>query len=303
MVDILTVGHVTIDFIASPSFEGFKKSVGGPPTYASIAASNLRSKVAVLSRVGGDFPAEYLKLLTRWKVDLSHLKRCADAKTTKFLIRYMDGQRELRLIDLAPPIEVTEDILRLDRKVIHVSPVASEVSYQVFRRLCMRGSLVSLDPQGYLRSFDEHGLVSLVELKDKSILTGVEVLKTSSEEASALTGFMDPLKAVSKLTSLGVEVVIVTLGGEGAFIGFGGKTYFIPSFKVEEVVDPTGAGDSFVGAFLSEYVKDGDAVWSACVGSASASFIVEGIGVSRLKGCREVYERAESILEEVVKKR
>lgn len=302
-MDILTVGHVTVDFITSPSFEGFKKSVGGPPTYASIAASNLRSKVAVLSMVGGDFPEEYLRLLTRWKVDISHLKRCVNAKTTKFLIRYIDGQRELKLIDLAPPIEVTEDVLRLDRRVVHVSPVASEVSYQVFRRLCREESLVSLDPQGYLRSFDERGLVSLVELKEEGILTEVDVLKASSEEVVILTGFRDPLKAVSKLASLSIRVAIVTLGGEGALIGFGGKTYFVPSFKVRKVIDPTGAGDSFIGAFLSEYVKGGDAVWSACVGSASASFIVEGIGVSRLKGCREVYERAESILEGVVKKR
>ncbi|MCD6530345.1 hypothetical protein J7L06_08710 [Candidatus Bathyarchaeota archaeon] len=299
MVDILTIGHVTIDFIEAPSFGGIKRFVGGPPTYASIAASNLRSKAAVLSNVGEDFPEEYLRLLVRWEVDVSYLKKCKGARTTKFLIRYADGRRELRLIDLAPRIETIEKALQLNPKVVHVSPVAGEVSYQVFGDLHRGDLTVSLDPQGYLRSFDRHGSVSLVELRNKTILRRVDVLKTSSDEVSALTGFKDPLKAMDKLAGLDVEVVIVTLGGEGALTYSGGETYFIPSFKVERVVDPTGAGDSFVGAFLSEYVRSGDTVWSACVGSASASFTVEGIGVSELKGGKEIYERAEAILEGV----
>ena len=302
MVDILTVGHVTIDLIACPGFKDVKRSVGGPPLYASIAASNLGSKVAVLSNVGEDFPEEYVRLLARWNVELSHLKKYVGARTTKFFVRYIDDRRELRMIDLAPPIKPTEEVLQLDRKAVHVSPVAGEVSYQAFRRICMKDSIVSLDPQGYLRSFDEHGLVTLVGLRDESILREVDILKTSRMESSVLTGFRDPLRAICKLAGFGVKVVIVTMGRRGALIHFGEKTYFIPSFKVERVIDPTGAGDSFIGAFLSEYVRNGEAVWSACIGAATASFIVEGTGVSKLKGNREVYERAESILDGVARR-
>jgi len=299
MFDIVTVGHVVIDVISSSSFKELKTAIGGPPTYASVAASNLGSKVSLVSNVGEDFPDSYLLWLKGWGVDLSHFRRIKGAKTTRFSIRYHNGERELRLIDLAPPINVTNEILNLNYKAVHVAPVAGEVSCEAVRKLSRADSIVSLDSQGFIRSFDVHGRLSLVRLGDMDMLKYVDVLKASEEEILALTGVSDVSQAIDIVREFGVKVVAVTFGGRGSVIDFDGERHFIPAFRVEETIDPTGAGDAFIGAFLSEYVRELDPLWSVCVGSATASFIVEGLGTSKLKGRDEVYRRAELIYDKV----
>jgi len=101
---------------------------------------------------------------------------------------------------------------------------------------------------------------------------------------------------MEKIHDYGAKIVIVTMGMEGSKLLFDGKLYHVPACKPRIVRDLTGAGDAFVGAFLAEYVTGKDPVWCACVGSASASFVVEGVGPEVFGENEEIYARAEQNL-------
>ena len=105
-----------------------------------------------------------------------------------------------------------------------------------------------------------------------------------------------------RISDYGVKIVIVTRGVQGSMLLFDGTFYSIPAYKSKHVVDPTGAGDAFSGAFLTEYVRGKEVLWCACVGAASASFVVEGVGPERFGEREETYERAREIYEKQLKK-
>ena len=107
--------------------------------------------------------------------------------------------------------------------------------------------------------------------------------------------------AIKSIHDFGVENVIVTLGVKGAVLSVSGTIYNIPACKSAALVDPTGAGDVFMGGFLTEYVRQKDSFWCACVGSAAASLVVEGIGPTFLGEKEEIYRRARSIYEKEIK--
>lgn len=103
------------------------------------------------------------------------------------------------------------------------------------------------------------------------------------------------------IRKFGARIVIVTLGSDGAVVSAGNTTYRIPACKPEKIVDVTGAGDAFVGGFLAEYVYGENYLRCACVGSASASLVVEGIGPTFFGDKAEIYRRARQLYEKEIK--
>jgi len=295
MFDIVTVGHFAIDQILSPKILSSKPTLGGSPTYVSLAARKLEAKVSVISKVGGDFPSEYVALLKANGVDLSGLKQVRAASTTRFLLKYGRRGRQLQLKSRAPPIS-PEDVPNLLRaKAVHVAPIANELSQGVIDKLRALTDILSLDPQGFVRRFDEQGHVKLGRWEETEILRKVDVYKSSFSEIRAATGLADLQLAIRKVHSYGPRIVMVTRGMKGSTLFFDDKFYEIPACKSRVVVDVTGAGDAFLGAFLAEWVRGKDPVWCACVGSAASSFVVEGVGPAVFGGKREIYVRASEI--------
>ena len=113
------------------------------------------------------------------------------------------------------------------------------------------------------------------------------------------TSLADLQMAMGKIHDYGAKIVIVTTGMKGSKLLFERKLYDVPACKPKNVRDPTGAGDAFIGAFLAEYVKGKDPVWCACIGSASASFVVEGMGPDVFGEKEEIGARASKIYEKV----
>jgi len=298
--DLVTVGHFSIDFIKTEDNPCPKPTLGGPPTFVSLAARKMGIEVSVISKVGGDFPDEYYTWLIREGIDLSMLRRVENASTTSYMLIYDEkGKRQLILNAKAPAIKPAEIPDSLSSEVIHISPIAGEVSYELTSRLRRHSRLLSLDPQGFLRRFDEDGKVHLGRLDDPKILKEVDIFKASKREVEAAIGEPHLPRAIRRVHTLGVKVVIVTRGSKGAVLSFGGKLYKIPAAKSRVVVDTTGAGDVFIGVFLAEYMKGEDLIWSSCVGSASASYVVEEAGPRGFGSRSEVYERAAQIYEKV----
>jgi len=295
MFDLVTVSHFAIDLISSPKITTPKPTLGGPPTYVSVAARKLDARVSVISKVGEDFSSRHIAWLNANGVDLSGLKRIKDASTTRFLLKYTDWKRQLQLKSRAPPI-LPEDIPNSLRvKAIHVAPIANEISPNLVDKLRTSTNLLSLDPQGFVREFDAKGNMHLKRWDDQQTLEQIDLYKSSSREIKAVTGLADLRLAMEKIYDYGAKIVIVTLGMKGSKLLFDGKLYDIPACKPKIVRDPTGAGDAFIGAFLAEYVRGKDAVWCACVGSASASFVVEGVGPKVFGRKEETYARASEI--------
>lgn len=300
--DLVTVGHFAIDYIRSPRIASPKPTLGGPPTYVSLAAAKLGAKVSVISKVGEDFSKDYVKWLKNNKIDLSGLKRVRGASTTQFVIKYQEGwKRKLQLKARAPPITANDLPYSLQAKAVHVAPIANELSEELVTKLRKATRILTLDPQGFVRGFDRKGNVSLKCWRGQSVLEQVDVYKSSLNEIEAVTGTNNLQLATRRIGDYGVKIVIVTRGMHGSTMFFDNKLYNIPAYASKTVLDPTGAGDAFSGAFLAEYVRGKEVLWCACVGSASASFVVEG-GPERFGEREETYERAREIYEKLLKK-
>ena len=297
---VVTVGHFSIDFIKLPNKARTKPTLGGPPTYVSLAAKKLRAEVSVISKVGADFPDRFIRFLTSRGVDLSGLKKDKDALTTSFFLDYSTGrERNLILKNRASVIAVDDIPDALSSKAVHIAPIANEIPIETLKKLQTFGSIMSLDPQGFVRKFGKDGKVSLGQLRDLDVLKGIDVFKASYKEARAVTGRSDPVYMAKSLRKKGVKIILITRGVKPTFFSTEGKMHYVPTAKPKAIVDTTGAGDVFIGAFLTALVRGEDPLWCACVGSAAASFVVEKYGPSGFGSMKQVQARAAQVYSEV----
>lgn len=303
MFDIISVGHFAIDSIFLPDRNTPFIVLGGSVAYASFTARRLDTTVSVVSKVGGDFPKAYLWWLEQEGVNLSGIVKVETAQTTRFELKYSNNlrNRKLRLKSRAPPITVDDFPKSLKAKAIHVAPIAGEVTYEAAKKLRSCAQWLSLDPQGLVRKFDDKGNVTRGSLADKRVLELVDIYKSSSIEIKATTAMSNLKSAIRAVHNYGVETVIVTLGMKGAVLSVEGKVYKIPAYKSKKVIDPTGAGDVFIGGFLAEYIRGENLLWCACVGSAVASLVVEDAGPTFLGEKAEIYRRARVLYEKEIK--
>jgi sugar/nucleoside kinase (ribokinase family) len=301
--DIAVVGHFAIDSIRLPSRSAPFVVLGGSVTYVSFVTKRLDALVSIISKVGGDFPEAYMWWLGEEGIDLSGVTKLANEQTTRFELRYSKdlSNRTLKLTSKASPINVSDLPLSLRAKAVHVAPIAGEISYEVVERLKGCAEVLSLDPQGLLRRFGKTGNVTSRGKVDKRLFSLINIYKSSLDEISALTGHSDLKSAIKAVHDFGVETVIITLGAKGAVLSVMGTLYKIPACRSRVFVDPTGAGDAFIGGFLTEYIRQKDSLWCACVGSAAASLVVEGIGPTFFGEKEEIYQRARSVYEKEIK--
>lgn len=277
--------------------------LGGAVTYTSFAAKRLEATVSVISKVGGNFPEAYLWWLRQEGIDVSGVIKRADEPTTGFELGYNAdlSDRTLKLKSKGAPINLADLPVDLHAKAVHVAPIANEVSFEVVEHLKHCADILSLDPQGLLRSFDEAGNVTENASVDKRIFSLVNIYKSSLNEIYALTDQSELKPAIKAIHDFGVETVIVTMGTKGSVLSVEGAQYNIAACPSQVVVDPTGAGDVFVGGFLTEYLRQKESVWCACVGSAAASLVVEGIGPTYFGKKEEIYQRAKTLYEKELK--
>jgi sugar/nucleoside kinase (ribokinase family) len=301
--DVAVVGHFAIDTIRLPSRSSPFVVLGGSVTYVSFVAKRLDAMVSVISKVGGDFPEAYMWWLREEGIDLSGVIKLKKERTTRFELKYSKdlSNRTLKLESKASPINLSNLPKSLQAKAVHIAPIAGEISYEVVEKLKGCAEVLSLDPQGLLRRFDKTGNVKFSSSVDKSLFSLINIYKSSLDEISALTGHSDLNSAIRAIHDFGVKTVIVTLGAKGAVLSVEKTLYNIPPCSSRVFVDPTGAGDAFIGGFLTEYIRQKDSLWCACVGSAAASLVIEGIGPTFFGEKEEIYQRARSVYEKEIK--
>ena len=272
-VDVAVIGHFSIDTILLPSRTAPFVVLGGSVTYTSFAAKRLGATTAIISKVGGNFPEAYLWWLRQEGIDLSGVIKRADEPTTSFELNYNADLfgRTLKLKSKGAPINLADLPADLHAKAVHIAPIDNEVSFEVVEHLKHYADILSLDPQGLLRSFDEAGNVTENASVDKRIFGLINIYKSSQNEIHALTGQSELKPAIKAIHDFGVETVIVTMGAKGSVLSVEGAQYNIAACPSQVVVDPTGAGDVFVGGFLTEYLTP-KRISMVCLRRFSCSF-------------------------------
>jgi sugar/nucleoside kinase (ribokinase family) len=277
--------------------------LGGAATYTSFAAKRLEATASVISKVGGNFPEAYLWWLRQEGVDISGVTKLTDEQTTCFELNYNAdlSDRTLKLKSKGTPINLADIPSDLQAKAIHIAPIANEVSFEVVEHLKQCADILSLDPQGLLRSFDEAGNVTENASLDTRIFSLINIYKSSQNEIYTLTGESELKPAIKAIHDVGVETVIITMGAKGSVLSVEGTQYNVAACPSQVLVDPTGAGDVFMGGFLTEYIRQKESIWCACVGSAAASVVVEGLGPTYFGKKEEIYQRAKTLYEKELK--
>ncbi|HSV48806.1 MAG TPA: PfkB family carbohydrate kinase [Candidatus Acidoferrales bacterium] len=302
--DLAVVGHFSVDTIVLPTRKSPFIVLGGATTYTSFAAKNLDACTSVISKVGASFPQAYLWWLQQEGIDISGVSRHPDEATTGFELTYEHNfeDRQLRLKSRGPALSIDDIPGGFRSRAIHLGPIANEIPYEVAELLKECCDILSLDPQGLARSFDEQGNVfENATTVDNRIFSLINIYKSSEHEIFALTGESDLKQAIRTIHDVGVETVIVTMGAKGSVLSVEGTQYNIGAYPSDVLVDPTGAGDVFIGGFLTEYLRGKESLWCAAVGSAAASMVVEAIGPTYFGKKEEIYQRAHLLYEKELK--
>jgi sugar/nucleoside kinase (ribokinase family) len=289
-LNVLVAGFITIDRIDLAMRQ--ITSIGGPPCYAGILCARFGFEVTPLTKVGPDFPKEQIVWLARNGLQLRAMDQSSTKKTTRFKLVNKGDERSMYLVERCDDLSLEQFPDRqFDASLI--SPLAHEISTQVFEEVRKRSDFCFLDPQGFVRMFDGSGRVAIDSWHDEKVLGNVDALKMDLEEAKALTGKTDGKAALVKLSKK-VRKAVVTRGGDSALILDGNKISQVEVPKVK-VVDSTGAGDIFAGALISCFLRSRDFLWSCCFGIAASSLSLNSIALSKVDLPRSVDQQARKL--------
>jgi sugar/nucleoside kinase (ribokinase family) len=292
-MSLLTVGSVAFDAIETP-FGKTDKIIGGAGTYIALAASFYNNDQKIVSVVGEDFPTAMLDELKAKGVDLDGLQIKAGEKTFFWSGKYHNDMNsrdtlvtELNVLEhfdpIIPPSYQGVDYLMLG----NLSPQVQKI---VIERLEKRPKLIAMDTMNFWMD------IALEPLKETLKL--IDVLIINDEEARQLSGEYSLVKASKVIRAMGPQYLIIKKGEHGALLFHGDNMFFAPALPLEEVFDPTGAGDTFAGGFMGYIASTDDTSFdnmkrAIINGSALASFCVEEFGTERLKaiGSKDLEER------------
>jgi sugar/nucleoside kinase (ribokinase family) len=279
---LVSVGTVAFDSIETP-FGQSGKIVGGAATFISLAASILLKKCGLISVVGDDFPQEMLQTMTQKGIDLSGLQIKKGEKSFYWAGRYHYdmNSRDTLVTDLNvlagfSPI-VPEAYQNCE--YLMLGNLDPNVQMAVIQQLNSRPKLVVLDTMNFWMDIAMDAL--------KEVLKKVDVLTINDSEARQLSGEHSLVKAARVILEMGPKILIVKKGEHGALLFQDNKVFFAPALPLEDVIDPTGAGDTFAGGFIGYLAQTDDVSFdnlkrAIIVGSAMASFACEKFGTQRL---------------------
>lgn len=281
-MSLLVVGTVAFDELITPFGES-GKILGGSGTYASLAATNFKEEPCVVSVVGEDFPEEYKQLFRQKNIHTEGIEVVSGGKTFFWKGRYHNDMNSRDTLDTQ--LNVLGDFdpkvpeAYRDSEYLMLGNLTPQVQMKVLDQMNKRPKLVVMDTMNFWMD------VALDELK--AVLKRIDVLTINDEEARQLSGEASLVKAAKKIFEMGPKYLIIKKGEHGALLFHGSEVFFAPALPIEEVFDPTGAGDTFAGGFIGHLSHTDDLSIdnlkrAVIYGSALASFCVEKFGTQRL---------------------
>jgi sugar/nucleoside kinase (ribokinase family) len=298
-MSLLVIGTVAFDAIETP-FGKTDRIVGGAATFISLAASYFTNKINLVSVVGGDFPKEAIAMLNRHQVNTEGLEIKENEKTFFWSGRYhndmnsrdtLDTQLNV-LLDFSPV--VPESYKNCD--ILMLGNLMPTLQRSVIEQLPKRPKLIVMDTMNFWMDIAMDELLKTMAM--------VDVLTINDEEARQLAQEYSLVKAARKILTMGPKYLIIKKGEHGALLFHGNEVFFAPALPLEDVYDPTGAGDSFAGGFIgylasTNIVSFENMKRAIIFGSATASFCVEKFGTENLQNLTksQVNDRIQEFIE------
>ena len=298
-MSLLVVGTVAFDAIETP-FGKTDKIVGGAATYISLSASYFTKNINLVSVVGGDFPAEAIQMLKNRKVNTLGLQVKENEKTFFWSGKYHNDMNsrdtmdtQLNVLENFDPIIPAEF---QDCEFLMLGNLVPSVQKKVISQLKAQPKLVVMDTMNFWMDNCWDDLIEAISLTD--------VLTINDAEARQLSGEYSLVKAAQKILKMGPKYLIIKKGEHGALLFNNEQVFFAPALPLEDVFDPTGAGDTFAGGFIGYLSETKDISFdnmkrAIIFGSAMASFCVEKFGTERLENltAAEVDERVQQFID------
>jgi len=293
MNKLLIVGTVAFDAIETP-FGKTDKILGGSAPYIGLSASQFDTASAIVSVVGGDFPETHLELFRQHNIDISGIEIISSGKTFFWSGRYHNDMNtrdtlstELNVLSDFQPVVPSKF---KDANVVVLGNLHPLVQSSVLDQVTNKEALVILDTMNF---WMDNTLEDLIE-----VIKRVDVITINDEEARQLSGQSSLVAAARNIHEMGPKYVVIKKGEHGALLFSGDNVFFAPALPLEEVFDPTGAGDTFAGGFAGFLSKTNNFSFenmkkAVVYGSALASFTVEKFGTERISNLssKEVFER------------
>lgn len=282
-MSLLVVGTVAFDAIETP-FGKTDKIVGGAATYIGLSASKFTDKTNLVSVVGDDFPQSAIDMMQAHQMDTTGLQIKEGEKTFFWSGKYHNDMNSRDTIDTQLNVLETFDPKvpesYQDCECLMLGNLMPIIQQQVLSQLKERPKLIVLDTMNF---WMDNCLEDLM-----SALKNVDVLTINDEEARQLSGEYSLVKAARKILSFGPKYLIIKKGEHGALLFNKEEVFFAPALPLEDVFDPTGAGDTFAGGFVGHLCATKDYSFenmkrAVIIGSAMASFCVEKFGTERLE--------------------
>jgi sugar/nucleoside kinase (ribokinase family) len=282
MSKLLIVGTVAFDAIETP-FGKTDKILGGAATYIGLSAANFKAKSAIVSVVGDDFPQEHINLLQRNNINLEGLEVVNGGDTFFWSGRYHNDMNtrdtldtQLNVLADFQPV-VPDDFKNAD--IVMLGNLHPAVQLSVINQV-KKPKLIVLDTMNFWMD------TTLDLLKE--VIEKVDVITINDEEARQLSGEYSLVKAARIISEMGPKYVVIKKGEHGALLFHGNEMFFAPALPLEEVFDPTGAGDTFAGGFTGYLAETKDTSFenmknAIIYGSNLASFCVEKFGTEKMQ--------------------
>lgn len=282
MGKLLIAGTVAFDAIETP-FGKTDKILGGAATFIGLAASQFEVDSAIVSVVGDDMPQEYLNLLSNKNIDLSGLEIVKGGKTFFWKGKYHNdlNSRDTLVTELNTLADFNPVVPEnyKDADVVMLGNLHPNIQMSVIDQMDKRPKLIILDTMNF---WMDNTLQELTE-----VIKHIDILTINEEEARQLTNEYSLVKAAEEIQNMGPKFVVIKKGEHGALLFHKNNVFFAPALPLEEVFDPTGAGDTFAGGFAGYLAATGNVSFNnlknaVIHGSNLASFCVERFGTERM---------------------
>ncbi len=292
-MSLLAVGTVAFDDIETP-FGRAERVVGGAATFISITASYFLKDLKIVSVIGDDFPQQELQYMQSRGINLDGLQVRSGEKSFFWSGRYRNNMNDRDTLDTQLNVLATFDPILPEHyrqaRYLMLGNLTPAVQLRVLEQMQQRPRLIALDTMNF---WMDTAMDELLE-----VLRRIDVLTINDEEARQLSGEHSLVKAARRIHAMGPRSLIIKKGEHGALLFHGEELFYAPAMPLAEVIDPTGAGDTFAGGFMGYLAGTDDLSFdnlkrAVIYGSAMASFCVERFSIERLKNLEqaEIKER------------
>lgn len=281
-VEVVTIGHILNETIIFADGKRKGPVLGSPAAYSSVVIARLGVNTGIVTKVGRDMPSQLLQPLKDVEVDLEGMS-FGDTTTNNELVYGPSGNKELKYLKHASPITFGDIPKSYHKaKAFYICPLNYEVSIETVSEIAKLGKVMATDLGGYggvhvNRKTYPHNRMNSTRMKE--LISHFDIVKASDEDCKLLFSDenLSEKESAGRLVDWGADIGIITMGERGSVVFTSKDKYHVPALR-GKVIDVTGGGDSYMGGFLTEFIRSGDVWKSAVFASAVALCVIEGTG-------------------------